>query len=702
MVKTHYRNCNICEALCGLEIKYEDQQIISIKGDKADPFSKGHICPKAVALQDFHLDKDRLRFPVKKTPDGFVEITWEEALELVSTKIKSIQQKDGNDAIATYLGNPNAHNLGNQLFLPKFLRSLKTKNRYSASSVDQLPHHVAGKYMFGHNLLLPVPDIDRTDYLLIIGGNPFVSNGSMMTAPDVANRLKSIQQRGGKIVVVDPRRTETAKKADEHFFIRPESDVYLLLAMIHVLFKENKVDLGHLETVVEGLEELKKATDKYTPALAAAKTGIAAEAITRLALEMAAAKTAACYSRMGASTQTYGGLCLWLTNAFNIINGNCDREGGVMFPLPAFDPVLLNPKKGKPDRDLAYSRVRKLPKYYGEFPVSTLADEIETAGEGQIKALITIAGNPILSTPNGLRLEQAIKGLDFLVSIDIYITETSRHADVILPAATGIELPQFDVAFHNLAVRNTAKYAPPLFEKPPGVKYDWEILVALMEGITGEKHDGSTPEMLLDFGLKMGAYGKEGLSLKKLESEPHGIDLGGLKPCLLKRLQTNEGTVQLAAQAYLDDLERLDKEAFQEEDSFPFKMIGRRILRQHNTWTHNSPRLSKGRNDCTLMIHPEDAAGLALNAGEIIRVRSRVGQINVPIDITDEMMQGVVSLPQGFGSRKKTSMQVAATREGVSINDLTDELRVDALTGNAALNGVGVILEKITAVDAAA
>lgn len=695
MSQTHYRNCNICEAMCGLEIKYDGKKILSIKGDKEDPFSRGHICPKAIALQDFYYDKDRLRHPVKKTDNGFVEISWEEALDLVADKIKSIQAKYGNNAVATYLGNPNVHNLGNQLFLPNFIRSLKTKNRYSASSVDQLPHHVASKYMFGHSLLLPVPDIDRTSFLLIIGANPLVSNGSMMTSPDFAKRMRAIQKRGGKVVVIDPRRTETAEKADEHYFIKPETDALFLLAILNVLFEKDLINTRHLAGIVLGLDELAKAVKPYTPEKVAGITGIASVHIRGLAQSMAKAANAVCYSRMGASTQSFGGLCQWLTNVFNILTGNFDREGGAMFTLPAFDAVQISSKKGKPERDLSRSRVRKLPGYYGEFPAATLADEIDTEGDGQIKALITVAGNPVLSTPNGNRLEKTFEKLDFMVSLDIYINETTRHADVILPAATGLEIPQYDIAFNNLAIRNTVKYSPPLFEKEESLKHDWEILAALTERISGKTHDGSTPESILDSGLRFGPHGKSGLSLDKLKEHPHGLDLGALTPCLVRRLQTNDDKIYLAHPVFISDLERLENTFFGESEhpENSFQLIGRRILRQHNTWTHNSARLSKGRNDCTLMIHPVDAEKLSIENGEIVIVKSRVGEVQIESKITDEIMQGVVCLPQGFGSRKNTSMSHAASRNAVNINDLTDELRIDELTGNAALNGVGVTIE---------
>ena len=440
---------------------------------------------------------------------------------------------------------------------------------------------------------------------------------------------------------------------------------------------------------------------KYSPEKVAKITGVSSDKILSLALEMASADKAVIYSRMGASTQTFGGLCLWLTNVFNILNGNFDRAGGAMFPLPAFDPVLINSKKGKPERtDIPRSRVRKLPRYYGEFPCATLVDEIETEGEGQVKALINIAGNPVLSTPNGTRLEKAFAKLDFMVSIDIYISETSRHADVILPAATGLEIPQFDVAFHNLAIRNTVKYSPALFEKKGDIKDDWEILAELMERIGNKKRDGRTPEMILDFALQMGTYGKSGLSLAKLKEHPHGIDLGEMVPCLEKRLQTNDGKIKIAPEVYLNDLNRLDHlllevDNFSKAVNFDFQLIGRRVLRQHNTWTHNSPRLSRGRNECTLLIHPEDANKIKIENGDTVSVRSRVGEVKVEAQISDDIMPGVVCLPQGFGSSKKAKMSVAAAQNSVSINDLTDEQRVDELTGNAALNGVGVMVEKI-------
>lgn len=689
--KTHYRTCNICEAMCGLEIQHRDGDILSIKGDREDPFSQGHICPKAVALQDFYQDPDRLKTPLRKTADGWQDISWQEALEEIATRFRGLQAAHGQDAVGVYLGNPNAHNFGNAIMLPGFFKALGTNNRYSSASADQLPHHVAANYMLGAGMLIPIPDIDHTDFMLIIGANPIVSNGSLMTAPGVGKRLKAIQQRGGKVVVVDPRRTETAKKADQHLFIRPETDALLMLALAHTLFDEQRVTLGHLEPCIAGLAELAEAVKPYTPEAVAPACGIDAATIRALARDMAAARSAVCYSRMGASTQSFGGLCQWLNNVLNILTGNFDRRGGAMFPQPAFD--LVRNKKGKPSSYGRYqSRVRKLPYFNNEFPVATLADEILTPGEGQIRAMITIAGNPVLSSPDGARLDQAFASLEFMVAVDIYLNETTRHADIILPATTGLEVPHFDVFFNAFAVRNTAKYSEPLFEKSPEQKHDWEILRDLALQLTGRDDDGTTPERMLDAGLRHGAYGKDGMSLDHLKAHPHGVDLGPLQPCLEQRLQTEDGMIQIAPQLFLDDLDRLDGLLQQASDQdYPFSLISRRLPRSHNTWTQNSHRLVKGRNPCTVQMSQGDAERLGLSDGQTAEVRSATGSIRLPVEITGDMFDGVISIPQGWGhNRSDTGMTVAATQPGVSINDVTDAGRVDALTGNAAFNGLRV------------
>ncbi len=702
MSKTHFCTCNICEASCGIEIKYEDQQILSIRGDMNDPLSRGHICPKAVALQDFYQDPDRLKTPIRRNGNEWEAISWEEAFDEITYKLQATQAKYGKNAVATYLGNPNAHNMGNLLFVPMLFKALGTNNRYSSASADQLPHHVAAHYMLGNGLLIPIPDLDRTDFMLIIGANPMVSNGSLMTAPDFPHRLKAIKERGGKIVVLDPRRTETAEKATEHIFIKPEKDALFLLALVHTIFKENLVKLNHLEAIIDGLETVKEAVKDFSPKKISPIVGIPEAKIRRLAKEMASAKSAVCYSRMGASVQRFGGLCQWLTNVLNIITGNFDREGGAMFTQPAFDFVAMQSNKGKPNSYGRYeSRVKKLPFYNGEFPVATLADEILTEGEGQIKALVTIAGNPILSSPDGNRLAQAFTKLDFMVAVDIYLNETNRHANIILPAATGLETSHYDVIFHVFAVRNTAKYSSALFPRTAEQRYDWEIMKELAQRLTQQPDQGLTPERILDNGLKNGPYAKDGMSLAYLKANPHGVDLGALQPCLVERLQTNDGRIALAPSLLVEDLGRLKKTFFvknrkKETPEFEFELIARRLLRSHNTWTHNSYRLVKGRNECTLLLHPNDAKRLNVEQSTRVEVISRTGKIEIEVEISDEIMEGVVSMPQGWGKRNHSGMRVAAAHAGVSINDLTDATRIDTLTGNAAFSGVGVTIRPIT------
>ncbi|MBA6356987.1 MULTISPECIES: molybdopterin-dependent oxidoreductase [unclassified Colwellia] len=694
-IKTHYRNCNICEAMCGLEIKYQDKHILSIKGDPKDPFSKGYNCPKATALEDFYNDEDRLKTPIRRTANGWEDISWDQAFTEIAEKLKGTQKEHGRDALAVYLGNPNAHNLGNALFLKPFMKALGTINRFSSASTDQMPHHVAANFMFGAGMLIPVPDIDRTDFMLIIGGNPVVSNGSMMTAPNVIGRMKAIQKRGGKIVVVDPRRTRTAKIADQHLFIRPEKDALLLLAMIHCVFTTNNVNLRHLADRVDGLDALENIANDYSPESVAKHVGIPASDIRTLTNDMTTADSAVCYSRMGASTQTFGGLCQWLTNVLNIITGNFDRAGGAMFPQPAFD-LLRNHKKGYKSSFGKYkSRVRKLPFFNGEFPVATLAEEILTPGEGQIKSLITVAGNPVLSSPSGHKLADAFSGLDYMVAIDIYLNETTKHANIILPATTGLENSHFDIFFNSFSVRNTVKYSKPLFEPADYQRTDWQILKELAARMTDTDLDEYTPEMILDMELQKGPYGKQGMSLEKLIDNPHGIDIGPLMPCIEARIKTEQGSVNLVPQLYINDLPRLQNVIIHpaRDINYPFDLIGRRLVKSHNTWTQNSERLIKGKNPCTLEVHPDDAKVLGISNGQSVMVSSMVGEVKIEVVITDDIQRGVVSMPQGWGHNQQgTQMSVAAKQPGVSINDLTDASRVDTLTGNAALNGTPVAI----------
>ncbi len=688
--------------MCGLVIDHKDGHIISIKGDPDDPFSKGHICPKALALQDLHNDPDRLKKPLRKTVSGWQEISWEDALYQVSSGIKKIQEKYGQDAVALYQGNPSVHNLGTMLFAPAFARALRTKNKYSATSVDQLPHHVISQQMFGHMMLVPIPDIDRTDFFLVLGANPMVSNGSLMTTGGFSHRLKSLQARGGEMVVIDPRYSETATLAHRHIFIQPGTDALFLLEMVRTLLVEGLTPDTKLLKMISGWDQLKKIILEQ-PAEIAYPTGIQLPDIQSLARDFASASSAVCYGRMGVSTQAFGSLCQWLINVLNIITSNFDRAGGAMFAQPAVDIVKALGKNGTQKKmNRWYSRVRKLEEFFGELPVATLADEIITEGQGQIKALITSAGNPVLSTPNGKRFSHALGMLEFQVAIDIYINETTKHADIILPPATGLETDHYDLVFHNFAVRNTVKFSEALFPPDPNARYDWQIFKELTKRLRN-KHipwwkkvfeKWSTPRRLLDLALRLGPYGQiggrklGGLSLKKLRKHLHGIDLGPLEPCLPSRLFTRDKRMDLIPDLMVPELKRLRETRTSLRNS-ELLLIGRRQLRSNNSWMHNSQRLVKGPNRCTLLMHPSDAQIRDLQNGKSVKVHSETGEIHLPLQISKDIMPGVVSIPHGWG-HLEVPLTIASENPGASINDLTDHMLLDQFSGNAAFSGVPV------------
>ncbi len=726
----HYRACNLCEAICGLEVAVQDGRIVSIRGDEDDPFSRGHICPKAVALQDIHGDPERLKRPLRRTRNDWEEIGWEEAFDLAAERLRRVQTQHGRDAVAIYLGNPTVHNYGSMFFGPRFGRVLKTRNKFSATSADQLPHHLASYLMFGHALLLPVPDLERTRHLLMLGANPVVSNGSMMTAPDVRHRLEEIRERGGRIVVVDPRRTRTARLADRHHFIRPGTDALLLMALLATVFEEGLESPGPLADSLDGLERLRSAAAGFLPERVASAVGIAAADIRAMAREFAGAESAVCYGRMGVSTQEYGALCQGLINALNLVTGNLDRPGGAMFTRPAVDLVGAT-RGGTLGR--WKSRVRGLPEFGGELPVATLAEEMETGGPGQIRALVTSAGNPVLSTPNGARLEAALDGLDFMLSIDFYLNETTRHADLILPPTSALEHDHYDLVFNLLAVRNTARYSPALFDPEPGTRHDWQIFAELERrlGRPGPRARLDRwlsrrlgPHGLLGVALRRGPYGSgflpgaKGLTLRRLKNAEHGIDLGPLASCLPGRLRTPDKRIDVFPELLAEDVSRLDRaadagqggerESGRATDSGnggwgggrTLLLIGRRHVRSNNSWMHNFPRLMRGRDRCTLLMHPEDAERMGLatdpDARPRVAVRSRSGRVEVPVQVTDSMMPGVVSLPHGWGHhRPGVRLGEASNKPGASLNDLTDEQRVDPVSGNAAFSGVPVEVEAL-------
>ncbi len=747
--RVEFRTCPFCEATCGLELHLDGRDITLVRGDRDDVFSQGYLCPKGTAIKALQADPDRLRRPlVRRGADEWEEVDWDEAFRAVEAGLAPILEAHGRDAVAVYLGNPNAHSLANLIYNRVLLQAMGSANVFSASTVDQMPKQVSAGLMFGTGLSVPLADVDRTDHLLMLGANPFESNGSLWTAPDLPGRLRALRARGGKLVVVDPRRTKTADAADEHLFIRPGTDAHLLFALVNVLVVEGLVAIGSLSEHVVGVDEVTALARDFTPEQVAPICGIEADTIRRTARELAAAPRAVVYGRIGTCTQEFGTLASWLVDVLNVLTGNLDREGGAMFANPATGSANTGQRKEGGGRGVRFgrrrSRVREAPEMFGELPVACLAEEIETPGDGQVRALLTIAGNPATSTPESARLAEALASLDFMVSVDIYRNETTRHADVILPAPSLLARGHYDLAFYQLSVRNIANYSPPLVELEPDEMHEWEIMLRLanifagqgadadphalddfvVHGLVdqavgrsgsnvegrdpGELHEALAPrrgpERILDLMLRTGPYGDgfaegaggdgDGLSLAVLEANPHGIDLGPLEPRIPGMLRTVSGKVELAPPPIVADVERLRASlAADPARSGPdgLVLVGRRDLRSNNSWMHNLEVLVKGKARCTLHVHPEDARRLGLADGAGAHVASRVGVVDAPVEVTDAVMPGVVSLPHGWGHDVAgTDLGVAATRPGVNSNVLTDGAALDPLSGNAILNGIPV------------
>ena len=742
--RTAYRTCPLCEASCGLEITLRPagdggEEVVRIRGDRDDVFSKGYICPKGSTLKQLHEDPDRLKRPLVKRDGEFVEVTWDEAFAEVEARLLPVLEQHGREASAVYIGNPNAHNLAGMLYGRPVMRALGTPNVFSASTVDQRPKEISAALMFGGGLNVPVPDVDHTDHLFMLGANPFASNGSLATAPDWPGRLERLVERGGRLVVVDPRRSRTAEAATEWVPIRPGADGYLLMAMVQVLISEDLVDLGRCSELVTGFDELAEAATAFTPEAVAHATGLEADDIRRLARELAAADRACVYGRIGTTTAEFGTLTSWLVDVLNVLTGNLDQPGGAMFTTPASGGSNT---RGKPrhGREVKLhrrrSRVRDLPETFGELPAVVMAEEMDTPGEGQIRALVTIAGNPVLSTPNSARLDAALANLDCMVSVDIYVNETTRHADVILPAPSALQKGHYDLALLQLALRDTANYSEPVLPLDEDQPTEWEVLsrlalvvqgagaaadpalvddlmiTSLVQAAVGDETSPihgrdvdeilgllaprTGPERILDLQLRTGPYGEgfgadpDGLSLDKLLENPHGIDFGALKPRLPDVLRTPDGMIALAPEILIADVARL-WDGLDGRREHPFVLIGRRDLRSNNSWMHNVSVLVKGKPRCTAHLNPEDAARLGVADGDDVMVRSRVGEVRIPAEVTDAIRTGVVSIPHGWGhDLEGVRLDVARAHAGVNSNLLADETLFDPISGTAVLNGIPV------------
>lgn len=734
--RTAYRTCNLCEATCGVAIEVSGDRVVRVRGDKDDPFSRGFICPKGSTLGELHHDPDRLKTPLVRRDGELVEATWDEAFAEIERRLGGIFEEHGRSALAVILGNPIVHHVSTSLYVRPLVLSAGTTNLYSASTVDQMPQHLVSGLVWGDPNVFPLPDIDRTDHLLMLGANPIASNGSLVTAPDFPGRLKAMPARGGRLVVVDPRKSETADRADEHLFIRPGTDALWLAALVQTLFEEDLVSIGRLEPFVEGVEEVRSLVAPFTPERVASICGIDAETTRRQARDLAGAAAGAVYSRMGAHTVEFGSAAAWMTAVLNILTGNFDRPGGVMTASAVASRIDDRKPGGRGFRTGRWkSRIKGHPEVNGEFPAAALAEEMDTPGEGQIRAVISVASNPVRSFPNSERLDRAFENLDFYLAFDIYVNESTRHADVILPPPSGLCEEQYELTFLANAVRSFAKYSPPVFEHDGLSDEDIIAKVALIlrgegadadptiihdemveEAVDRQLNDPASPvagrnraEILaeledhspirkqLDLRLRTGWQGDlfgdkpGGISLAKLAKHPHGVDLGPMVERFPNRLKTESGRLELAPPRLVEDWERVCARLETPVAADQLLLIGRRHVRSNNSWMHNIETLVKGRSRCTLLMNPKDATRLGLEDGKDCEISSRAGKLNVAIEATDSMMPGVVSLPHGWGHDVDgIRMSVAEAHPGVPSNTLTDDEIIDTASGNAALNAIPV------------
>jgi anaerobic selenocysteine-containing dehydrogenase len=738
---THFRTCPLCEATCGLEITVKDGAVTRIRGDRDDVYSKGFICPKGSTLDDLDQDPDRIRVPMIRDGETWREVSWAEAFAEINTKLTAIRATHGNNSVAVYLGNPSAHNLSAALYQSRFIRSLRTNNRFSASTVDQMPKQVSSALMFGGALTVPLPDIDRTSYLLMLGANPYDSNGSLLTAPDLPGRLEAMRERGGRLVVVDPRRSKTADHADEWIGLRPGTDAAWLLAIVHVLVADGLVQVGTRDGggvpagLVNGVAAVEAAAVAFTPERVAKATGVPAATTRRIAHELAAAPSAAVYGRIGTCTQEFGTLSSWLIDVVNVLTGNLDRPGGALFSLPATASAIVRsePARGRTQEFGRFtSRVSGKREFFGELPCTALPEEIETPGDGQVRALFTLAGNPVLSNPDSDRLDAALATLELMVSVDIYLNETTKHANVFLPAPPVLTRSHYDFTLYNLAIRSVANWSAPVFPIAEGEMYEWEIalrLSAIAMGLGSEPnvaeldnayaHEVASgvaskfgrsvedvlamvshrrgPDRILDLHLRAGVFGDHfgsnpgGLSVDLLEQNPHGIDYGPMQPRIDQVLRTASGKVELAPDAFIADIARLDDALERLGDDRQLLLTGRRHVRSNNSWMHNIRILMKGKSRCTMHVNPTDAARLGLVDGGAARVSSRSGAIEIAVEVTDAVMAGVVSIPHGFGhGHQGARMGIAADNAGANTNVIVPGDMIDPLSGNGVLTGVPV------------
>lgn len=689
--RTAYRSCGLCEANCGLSFTFRGDRLTAVRPDGLDVFSRGHICPKGVSYIDLQDDPDRLKRPVQRTASGWKDISWADAATDVAANLSRIIAEYGPDAVAFYSGNPSAHAFDFALHGAALKRAVGTRNLYSANSVDANPHLLVSLKMFGHHLLLPVPDLDRTKTFLVIGANPVVSNGSLMGAPGFSRRIADLKARGGQLIVIDPRRTESAKIADKHIFVKPGTDAALLAALLLVLKRRRAVHPGAVGPLLEGWTDAWRALETFSLDALLEFCGVGHDDVVDLAARLRNGPSVA-YGRMGISIQPFATLSVWLTVLLNIALGSFDQPGGAMFAEPALDAPAAGTRPASHAR--YRSRVSGYAEFMGEFPVAALAEEMLAPGPGKIRALVTFAGNPVLSTPNGRHLEHALASLDYIAAFDVHVNETTRFAHCILPSPRPLAVPNYDISL-NTSIRNVARIQPALVPLNDDEQHDWVTLNSVRRKLCANLGlayaELEAPMSILDQRLRSGPHQ---LSVDTLQRHIHGIDLGALRPCIAGRLLTPDGRIACAPPQFLADLERLRADVATASPP-GLRIIGRREVRGNNSWMHNVPRLAAGKDRCVLLVHPEDLAKRQIDDGEMVDVRGSAGTISVIAKASDDMMPGVVCMPHGWGHhRPATRLNIAAQAPGASLNDIIEHRRIDPVSGNSAPNGSVVELRK--------
>ncbi|WP_439032242.1 molybdopterin-dependent oxidoreductase [Gordonia terrae] len=725
-----HRICPLCESTCGLLVELSGRTITRVAPNPDDVLSAGHSCAKGLGLGRVEGDPDRVRTPLLRTPGGgFRAVGWEEAFAEIERRLTEFVLDDPGTC-AVYHGNPAAHHLDATFYLGELIAALGTRHVYSPASVDTWPKNLAHMALYGTGLGMSLPDIDRTDHLLILGSNPMVSNGSTVTAPGMHARLAALRERGGTLVVVDPVRTRTAEVADVHVPIRPGTDALFLLAVLSVIAEEGLSRPERIPDVVDGVEEALELAREFTPDSVADACGVDAEMIRLVARGFAGAPAAVAHSRIGTCMQEFGTLANWLVEVLTIVTGNLDRPGGAMFSLPAAGGQNTWPVTRPPTLmfDRWRSRVRGLPEAMGELPAVCFAEEILTPGPGRTRALITLAGNPARSLPNSGAIEEALDALDFMVSVDCYLNETTRHADVILPPPPLLTRGHHDVTLSHFQIRNVARYTPPLLELGDDELAEWQILLRLAGIARGtperrvEELDDevaavavrraarlagcdtdraaravagrSGPQRLLDLRLRSGPYGDrfdggEGLTLAVLESRPDGVDHGPLRPRIPEVLRTPNGRIDLCPELITSDLDRL--RARRPDPDGGLLLINRRQRRGMNSWLHNAlPQPDSGQ--CALLMSPPDAARLGLVDGDRVAVTSATTTVAAELRIDDALRPGVVSMPHGWGhDGPHLQTPRAEAMPGTNYNALVaDTTHLDVPTSSPVFNGVPV------------